>query len=496
MACGYKRDKVLKESRTDASNQIGWLDMRQTAENYTPGFFKRTVTRKLAAGMLSQSISLWLCFAVLLSAGLLRGSQVARQCGDRYVDGNNKASSNAGPGTKAHPWKSLAAVNAHHFCPGDTVYFARGSEYEGGFVVRDSGEPGRPITFTAYGPGPAPRFTNPDFKVLNGNVIQIRGSYIVVDGLSFSGGAPSATTRNRDVLAMGDVFIARGANHGIVRNSEFRNSPIGIHVCGRFNLITHNYLHDTNRFLAGKKWGPIAIFVSNGNNEISYNRITNYIAIGGRFGADGGAIELDPRIYGASIHDVRIDHNYSRGNEGFIESTRASEPTTRLSIAYNVSDDYQEFILLWQGTHCMIANNTVLRVLPRNSVTDVVFAFGQDGNVVRNNIFVVNGGRKVFSANGTQVWGFGGDYSGQEHDHNLYYSVDHSQANPLGLRLGPGGRIANPHFADYGRLDLHLKANSPAIDAGVPVAGYRKDFTGNPVPSGKAPDMGAFEFQH
>lgn len=445
---------------------------------------------------LLQPTSLFFTLVILASFTVLSATQVKAQCGDRYVDGRSKTASDAGPGTKSHPWKSLAAVNTHHFCAGDTVYFARGSEYKGGFAIRDSGEPGRPITITAYGTGPAPRFTNPEFKVLHGNVILLRGSYIVVDGLYFDGGAPSATTENKDVLAMGDIFIAKGSDHDVIRNSEFRNSPIGIHVCGRFNLITHNDLHDTNRFLAGKKWGPIAIFVSNGDNEISYNHITNYVAIGGRFGADGGAIELDPRIYGDSIHDLRIDHNYSYGNEGFIESTRARQSTTKVSVAYNVSDDYQEFILLWQGTHCMIANNTVLRVLPKNSVTDVVFTFGQVGNIVRNNIFVVNDGRKVFSDNGTQVWGFGGHYAGQEHDHNLYFSVDHSQANPVGLPLGPGEKIANPDFVDYGKLNLHLRPQSPAIDAGVPVAGYSKDFDGNPVPFGKTPDTGAYEFEN
>ena len=452
--------------------------------------------RRLVCKTLFSLTSVILTFFIISSCSILKASGKKGQCGDRYVDGSNNSASDSGPGTKAHPWKSLAAVNAHHFCAGDTVFFARGSEYRGGFVVKDSGTADSPITLTAYGKGSAPSFTNPEFKVLNGNVMQLQGSYIFVDGFYFHDGAPSGTTEDKDVLAMGDVFIAKGSDHDVVRNCEFKNTPIGIHVCGRHSLITHNYLHDTNRFLAGDKWGPVAIFVSNGNNEISYNRVKNYIAIGGRFGADGGAIELDPRICGDSIHDLRIDHNYSYGNEGFIESTRASKPTTRVSVGYNVSDDYQEFILLWQGTHCMIVNNTVLRVLPKNSVTDVVFSFGQVGNIVRNNIFVVNHGRKIFSDNGTQVWGFGGHYAGQKHDHNLYFSVDHSQTDPIGLPLGPGEKISDPHFVDYGKLDLHLRPDSPAIDGGIPVTGYNKDFDGSPVPSGKAPDMGAYEFKH
>ena len=70
----------------------------------------------------------------------------------------------------------------------------------------------------------------------------------------------------------------------------------------------------------------------------------------------------------------------------------------------NFSNDYQEFIFFWSGKNCLVENNTVLRILPKNSVTDVVFSFQYSGNIIRNNIFVVNGGRQVFSNNGTETW--------------------------------------------------------------------------------------------
>ncbi len=330
--------------------------------------------------------------------------------------------------------------------------------------------------------------------MLNGNVIQIKGSYIVVDGLHFHDGTASPTVKDEDVLRVADVFIAKGADHNVIRNSEVNNSPVGFHICGQFNLITRNYLHDTTRYLAGANWGPIGIILSNANNEISYNRITNYVSIGGKYGADGGALEFDPRVYGDSIHDVNVHHNYSYGNEGFIESTRsANQPTGKAWIAYNVSDDYQEFILLWQGHDWIIENNTVLRVLPKNSVTDVVFTFREDGNRIKNNIFVVNSNRKVFSDNGTKVYGMA-NWKGQQHNNNLYYSVDGSQADPAGVPLGPGEKIGDPRFVDFAKRDLHLLPDSPAIDAGD-VSDFATDFDGNPVPVGKSVDMGAFEFQ-
>lgn len=41
--------------------------------------------------------------------------------------------------------------------------------------------------------------------------------------------------------------------------------------------------------------------------------------------------------------------------------------------------------------------------------------------------------------------------------------------------------------------DFHLKTDSPAIDKGIDI-GLTKDFAGNAVPFGKAPDIGAYEY--
>ena len=204
------------------------------------------------------------------------------------------------------------------------------------------------------------------------------------------------------VLRTGAVFIDKAADHNVVRNSEAENVPIAVNLQGEHNLITHNHFHDCTRFLRAPGWGPIAILIGNANNEVSYNRIENYLATGGRYGADGGALEIDPRLYNVEAHDIDIHHNRSYGNEGFLEITKA---TRRINLSYNFSNDYQQFVLFWEGTDSLVENNTVLRVLPKNSVTDVVFTFKDPGNTIRNNIFVVNAKRQVFSDNGTQVNG-------------------------------------------------------------------------------------------
>ena len=82
----------------------------------------------------------------------------------------------------------------------------------------------------------------------------------------------------------------------------------------------------------------------------------------------------------------------------------------------------------------------------------------------------------------------------QSHHNNLYYIVDGTQPNPCGIQLGKGSIIADPLFIDLQNRDFHLKASSPAIDAGVNLS-YKKDFDDNPIPSGKASDMGIYEYQ-
>ena len=157
-----------------------------------------------------------------------------------------------------------------------------------------------------------------------------------------------------------------------------------------------------------------------------------------------------------------------------------------------MSNDYQQFVLFWEGTNSVVENNTVLRVLPKNSVTDVVFSFKYPGNIIRNNVFVVNSKRQVFSDNGTQVYKMG-DYAGQKRHNNIYFSVDGTQPDPCGLPLGEGEKIADPGFVDYEKRDYHLKPGSPAIDAGFN-SRSAIDLDRKKVPRGKARDIGAFEF--
>lgn len=393
----------------------------------------------------------------------------------------------ANPGTKESPWRTFTPVNDHTFAPGDTVYFARGSSFSGGLLIKCSGTLDKPITFTAYGSGPAPRFINPDLSVINGNMIQMRGSHIIIDGLYFHDGLSANPDKGVGARQVGTVFITLGADNNIIKNCEMENCPIGVQCYGQNCLITQNHIHDCNRFLSFPNWGPIGIMVATSNNEISYNKITNYTVSGGAFGADGGAIEIDNEAY--AKENINIHHNYSSGNEGFLEIIGGTPSTDNVRASYNVSDDYQQFIFFWSGTNCFVENNTVLCLRPSNSRVRVVFSFQYGGITVRNNIFVLVNGLQVFTGDSVYT----ATHWDQPHNHNIYYSADGSQADPCGKPLGVGDIIADPLFVDLANRDLHLQQGSPAIDAGIDV-GLSQDFDNKMVPAGKAPDIGAYEY--
>lgn len=416
----------------------------------------------------------------------LNSEMLAKQA-EYYFDGFNGSDEN--PGTKNRPWKSLSKLKALALKPGDAVLFARGSSFHGSVAIKDSGTKDSPILFTHYGKGHLPKFTNSDIRDRNGNVFLIQGSHIILDGLYFHNGPSVLPGTSGIVRKTGAVFVAIGANHNIIRNCEVYDYPIGFHIYGQHCLITRNYIHDCTGFLQFPHWGPIGIMVATSNNEISYNRIENYVVTGGTWGADGGAIEIDNSKI--PKENIKIHHNHSVGNEGFLEVINPCD-VSNIHVHHNISDDYQQFIFFWAGRDSIFENNTVLCRKPRNANLRSVFALSKGAVrsiTIRNNIFAVADGLQVFVGLGYSVKNQ--DFN-PPHSHNLFFSIDGSQKDPCGRPLGPGEIIADPLFVDLEKLDLHLRPASPAIDAGTFI-GHTLDFDDNKIPAGKAPDIGAYE---
>ena len=374
----------------------------------------------------------------------LVGFAVASPAAEYFVAAEG---ADADSGSRERPWKTLAKLDSYDLSPGDVVRFRAGDRFTGGFRVTASGRRDAPITFTRYGSGPPPRLTSPKFaSPLFGSVIRIEGDYVVVERLLFED-TPQApddpqNLSDKDVYRTGAVFIDDASEGAVVSDSEFLNTPLAVRVRGRGARITRNYVHDCARYLEAPYWGPIAFFIGGPDTEISYNLIENMIVRGGRFGADGGAFEIDDGINpggpgeGSAADNVSIHHNISFGNAGFVEVEGSSYE--KLVITHNFSDDYKWFVSFKGCFDCRVENNVAMRTKPRIGDAGHRFFDFPSGEryVVGNNILVTGSGVTVYHDEGAKT-------RIADRRDNRYFDADGRADGFVGLPLSGGDRIVS-----------------------------------------------------
>ena len=373
--------------------------------------------------------------------------------------------------TETDAWLTLDKVNQTAFLPGDVIRFERGGAWTGELDLSVSGAPGLPIVFTSYGDGPLPVISNPGSETNFTSAIHVTGQWLVVDGLKAAGAQ--------------DAGVYVQASLVVVQNVEATEVGIGIKVSGQNNLITRNYIHDLHMVKntpgGTDDYGAIGIALGNASrNEISYNRIANCIAPSFDFGSDGGVIEF----YGQADSNY-IHHNWGSDSNGFLEVGGGSAVDNVL--AYNVSVNNGGFTSIhlsdaWASEvrNFRVENNTIVETgAPDWMLIKFAGEPTPETFMLRNNILYVSGFQGI--ANKTNF----------THSNNLYFLIG---VTKLGFDLGLGEFVADPLFVDLARRDFRLQAESPAIDAGLDL-GYLLDFINHPLPSGRATDLGAFEFQ-
>jgi len=442
-----------------------------------------------------------------------------------FVDAKNGDDNNSGKQLDS-PWKTIEKINSIIFEPGDNVYFKRGTSYSHGFQINGNGTKDNPITVSAYGEGHAPKFTNTNDSVFNGNAIQINGDYQIVENLYVYGTNPASNGFFLTVWKLGGIKANLGADHAIIRNNEVVDCPIGINSYSEFCLITNNNIHDCNRPIFPPGWGPIGIRIGMGNTEISHNIIHNYHSLGGTWGGDGGAIEIDdgrnPR------NNIFIHHNKSSLNMGFCEISygfdicekkhlerafrmgdcRTCKKEDRiiknLIMAYNESRDYSAFTQIFSPmVDAFIENNTIIRTVEHPDIDSNVFREHDPNNQAtdsptkyRNNLVVLVS-EKTRTGVGNQVY-LGWPMAEFNHSNNLFFNLDSPiivfSDNPAeNKENAEGAIIANPLLVNLSEGDYRLTSKSPAIDNGYDNGHYSFDLDGNPIISTR--DIGAYEFQ-
>lgn len=402
--------------------------------------------------------------------------QISKECRPCYfvdsLDGDD-----ANPGTSEdRPWKSLSRVSAAPLPPMSSVLFKRGSSWIGELSIGQSGQPGAPITFGAYGGGPRPIISNPGPVGSFTRGIVVTGDWIVLRGLEVRDTAEAA------------IKLMPLADHNIIDDVELWNAGFGIQIDSAYNVVSRAYIHDlhmvVNTFGGNDDYGAVGITLVGGrNNEISYSAFARCRAPSLDYGQDGGAIEW----YGPNTDANYVHHNWVSDSDGFFEIGGGS--TANSVVAYNVSVNNDRFLLLnLDGkyastiTNLRVENNTIVEISDSQRGWVVLgFSAAPTENTlsVRNNLFYVSN------------YNYVSNFGSFAHSHNLYALQNGTN---VGYVLLEGEGVADPLFRSLESGDFHLLASSPAINGGLSL-GYQLDYDDRPVPVGIAPDIGAFEAQ-
>ena len=251
-------------------------------------------------------------------------------------------------------------------------------------------------------------------------------------------------------------------------------------------------------------------------NTISLNRYCTAVMASGCSGVvtsnnrlhKNGATAID--YYGCRssklLHNTLTDHKgvhangltlYNGNKDCLVEGNRVSggnngmtiQGAENVVIRNNIFDGHGEAVSLaiWPQRpfrNVKVLHNVFLRTRRESTYSASLFSNSRciEGLVVKNNIM-----------DGYALEHYADKLPG-EFSHNLYTYIGPTDHKARGLGEGD---VFEPDlkkiFVDPEHDDYRLRPGSPAIDAGTD-AGVDHDIHGTPVPQGKAPDIGAYEF--
>jgi parallel beta-helix repeat protein len=328
----------------------------------------------------------------------------------------------------------------------------------------------------------------------------------VLDGSSYITVSSGRIANNHSygVDVNGSTYVTISGNTITGNDTGIRINRAGAGVLIDSNDVVNNTGMVVNDPAPGTDWGAVGISFLHTvgplvarNNTIHGNR-----AQSDDYGYDGGAFE----IYGSS--GATMASNRIWDNQDVLETGTDGVQCANNVFVRNVA---------WGG------NNKAL-VTPRGpQVNGIILRCGQNMLIANNTFQDLDYWVYDISASG----GFAGNIAGFKIENNVAYQasnkiyaievalpsdavIDHNvsynaQFAPFASVPGTSfvkdiasfrsleggreglGKYANPLFANLGGLDFRLAAGSPAIDAGVAIAGVTDGYRG------AAPDAGAYE---
>jgi hypothetical protein len=363
-----------------------------------------------------KNVPFYFCLSAALAVLPIENQVAARQYFINSVSGND-----ANSGTESgNPWRSLAPVHAKNFMPGDTINFMGGSSWDTGLDINDSGTAPKPIVFRAMGEGAKPVFRHPGNMA---KAINITGKWIIVDGFLA-----------KDAHLAG-IYLAKGADHNIIRNCEIENCGGGVMTHGSYNLISQNYAHDLimvrNTQGGDDDYGAVAYWVFAPNNEIAYNRAVRCRAQCYDYGSDGGFFEVYTNGDSTYVH-----HNYAEDCNGFLKIGGGS--ARDILVSHNVSVENGEWTFHLTGKfrsdihNFRMEHNTIIS--RKGTKWNNILGIGKGDSTINSLIFSEN--LVVLGGEATEKVARHGNFI---HHNNTYFLLDGAQ---LGFAAASGEQIS------------------------------------------------------
>ncbi len=342
---------------------------------------------------------------------------------------------------------------------------------------------------------------------VNGNVGERFRGGIHVHTLNTDGNDPF---RIND-LRITDNTIMDVGGVGIGNRTSYVDLPNGIDNQLWTNVyVARNYISNTGRNAIIARVSKDAVYehntLANSSRFSTGHSMYNFETSGfvGQFNeaygnTGGGNVDRGGFDADYNSEDTTYQYNYSHDNRWFMGiMCRWNKGVT---IRYNISQNETEGIY-WYGfddesllEDVAVYNNVHFT---RSSLAGVLVNAGD--RRIRNTTFSNN----IFSFAGSGDWGASaGDGANVTFRHNLFHNVpvwphggDPGAVTSDPLFVNPGSGGSDLDMTDPDRLSgYRLQPGSPAIDAGTFIAGVTRDFWGNSVPAGTAPDIGVFEAQ-
>lgn len=446
------------------------------------------------------------CLAVLFAVATLTASAT-----NYYVDPSSPGSNQ---GTLTNPWKSIADVPwyVNYFKGGDTVFFKRGLWYSGTLSINSSGSSSAPIVFTTYGSGYAPVFQYnlaniTEQQIYDRTIIRLnQANYVVIDGFelrdaSMPGGDHSITAN------VGYGVYSYNSSHTIIKNLTISLLGAGVALDGGSNNTVTNCNISNLRMIINTSnvmwddFGANGIIVKGSDNTITHNNIQECWAPSFDYHVDGGAIEM----YGP-VSNNKILYNTASDNLGWMEfGSGSGGQALNNVIGYNLL--INNGLVFWLNTegvygldvrNLQFYNNNIIEThAPRIPEIKNLIGISRTPTVsnvltMKNNIFWITNSINITDPASQP-------FNGQQliHQNNLFhmgggsfgYTLDATEQNlSAGISLFTDiTSSTNPVSWNY-----NLQPSATAINFGQNT-GIDKDFYGQAVPFGGAPDAGIAE---